>query len=234
LDIKFQFIEKLFIDILNYSYLLPLFFLVLYFKRVRGSAFLVVFSLYFTTFFCLNFFYDDVRVILSRKEYYAIYTSLEFSAFVFFLWSFIQERKIKNLIVVLSAVFVAFVLIYFLTAHYQRIDSIPIGIETILIFVFIFYYFYQYFKTSTAHSIYEDYSFWLITGMFIYLGGTFFFNILANDIATQSTISKLWYLTFIGDVIKNVLCSVAIVLYLKKPSTESKHSSVPYLDLDII
>lgn len=99
-------------------------------------------------------------------------------------------------------------------------------------FVYIFIFFYQYFKNSNV-PIFTNYSFWVVTGILIYLGSTFFFNILADEIAPEQ-IESIWDLTFFGDIIKNILIAVAIIIYVKYPPRETpnqKSSSVPYLDM---
>jgi len=70
--------------------------------------------------------------------------------------------------------------------------------------------------------------------MMIYLGGTFFFNLLANYIS-PSDIDKYWFLTHIADIIKNIFFCVALIVYSRSNLHEKlfHHSSVPYLDLDM-
>jgi hypothetical protein len=66
----------------------------------------------------------------------------------------------------------------------------------------------------------------------IYLGGSFFINILANDME-QTEKDKYWILTYIAETIKNILFGVAIIIFSRKSNEKasSKTLSVPYLDL---
>ncbi len=113
-------------------------------------------------------------------------------------------------------------------------DSIPVGIETVLIFVYIIFFFYQNFRNNYEQYIYNHHCFWLSVGMMIYLGGTFFFNLLGNYIAS-SDIDKYWFLTHIADIIKNLFFCVAILVYSRSHIKEKRynHSSVPHLDFDM-
>ncbi len=234
MELNSNFIEKLFNDILNYSYLLPLLILAIFFKKSRLNWFTITFVAYFISFFCLNQYYSEIKTQLGQNGYYFTYTLLEFSSFTFFLWYFIEDKTFRRLCLILSALFVTFLIIFYLTVNIRLVDSIPIGVETILIFIFIFYYFFQYFKNTNNRYIYQDPSFWLTTGILVYLGGTFFFNILASSMAGND-VPDFYYLTFLGDIIKNIFCSVAIALYMKKENnTVRKSPTVPYLDLDII
>jgi len=233
LDLNSNNIEKLFFDtVLNYSYLLPLIFLLIFFRKTRLSAFVWIFASYFLLYFLMNFFYRDIKHEIGKKPYYFLYTFIEFLVFAYLFWKFIANKKFKLLIIICSIAFITFLIIFFSTLHSIRtIDTVPIGVETLLMFVFIFYYFYQYFR-HTNTSILSDYSFWIITGILVYLGSTFFFNILADSIA-EAEFEKYWYLTYIGDIMKNILCAVAIIVYIKHPDTpkDQKQASIPYLDM---
>jgi hypothetical protein len=155
--------------------------------------------------------------------------------FTTLIYSFISNKKFKLFIQVVSVVFIIFLITHYTTAKIKRIDSIPIGIESILLFVYIFYYFYSSLRTIDLQaSIYEKASFWFVIGIFAYLGTTFFFNILASSLGDEQIISY-YYLSYFGDIIKNVFFTIAVVLLPKShPSslnTIKNDSKVPYLDM---
>lgn len=130
-----------------------------------------------------------------------------------------------------SILFVSFQLIYLLVSKPGRIDSVPVAVETILVFIYIVIYFQQYFILNKS-SIYNDYSFYLISGLLIYLAGNFFFNILANQMSKQQW-ENYWHLTYIPEVIKNLLLTVSIILFHKQLKSEKKTriTNVPFLDM---
>ncbi len=110
-------------------------------------------------------------------------------------------------------------------------DSVPVGIETILILIFIFFFFYEHFNDTKTEYIYHNYCFWVSVGILIYLGGSFFFYILANDLGKAER-SNYWYLTWIAEIIKNILFSIALIMYARKPNSKtSQQPTVPYLDM---
>jgi hypothetical protein len=112
------------------------------------------------------------------------------------------------------------------------VDSLPIGVETILLFSYIIFYFYEQFKQPNPDYVYRNPTFWIFFGILIYLGGSFFFNILA-DYMNKKTVVKLWSLTFIGDIVKNLLFLYALFL-IKNHSKSQLHQkkSIPHLDMD--
>ncbi len=207
-------------------------FLFYFARKTKVNFFVSVLLAYFILYFTLNFFFDYFFELLKRKNYYFIYTLLEYLTFAFILAYIISQKKFSNIVIALSLLFVAFLVIYFSTSKIRTVDSIPIGVESIIVFGYIFYFFYQYFKRVDGTHIYNDAGFWFVAGIFIYLGSTFFFNILGN-VVTKQQIKSYWYLTFIGDILKNILFTVAILVYAKSP-IEKKHSgktNTPYLDM---
>src|SRR5439155_7842829 len=107
--------------------------------------------------------------------------------------------RFKNLIIILSLAFILFQIVYFLTStllsKHANLDSIAIGIETILIFVYCFYFLYQEFRDLQNPFIVLNPMFWIVCGIIFYLGGSFFFNILANHL-TQAVLSKYWFYSY--------------------------------------
>jgi hypothetical protein len=226
--VKIQTIEELFLYILIFSFLLlPLAFLLNLQSAKKRIP--VIIAIYGLLFFCLNYFFDSIPREY-KKLYFTLYTFLEYAVFAFILWDSLSHRISKNIIIVSTILFGAFQVFYFFTSSLKMLDTIPIGIETILIFIFIFLFFYQNLMRNVSKYIYHDHCFWISFGLLIYLGGTFFFNILANHVAN---IKEYWYLTYIAELIKNIFFFIAIFIlshYSKK--NELKNSNpIPYLDM---
>ncbi len=230
---KIQIIEKLFFYIeetVAPSYLLIPLIALLTWKKTKGKI-TTVLAIYGVLFCTLTFIYNDIPKDL-KKYYQALYTFLEYFFFVFIFWSNIENKKAKKTIFLLSVVFFLFQCIYTLKTKLVRLDSIPIGIETILILSYIFYFFYESAKKTTTSYIYNHYCFWLSVGILIYLGGSFFFYILINYL-NQSQINTFGNLIYLTEIFKNILFSVAIFVYARYPLEKIKKrvAAVPYLDM---
>lgn len=226
--------EKLFYYIVTCTYLLlPLSFLFLRFKfKDRVPAIL---CLYGITFFVLLVLYFDY-VPKPYKWYYQImYTFLEYLAFTFIFWNNIRNSNFKKFIVVVSFLFFVFQVFFAITTSLKRLDSIPVGIETIFIFIYIFYFFYEFSKTVKDIFIYNHFSFWIAVGILIYLGGSFFFYILINNL-DHSEVEKFGNMTYIAEIIKNLLFVFALFLYKKFPTnrTHNLPKNIPNLDMKMI
>ena len=222
-------IEKLFYYIVTSTYLiLPVLYLILQPKKKYSLIIAVYGIVAFTLLFCLENAFPKNLIPL----FVCIYTSLEYLFFSSFLYLIIKSKSAKKVILVLSCLFIVFEIIFFLTGEIGRLDSIPIGIETILIFLYVFIVLYEQFKNIETHSMFSTYYFWLALGLLIYLGGSFFFNIMINYISSKE-MSKYLYITYIPETLKNIFFAIAMFLNVKNSGGDkfSKAKSVPYLDM---
>ena len=222
---KIQIIEKLFSYILEYSYLLlPICYLFSKSKRHPLIISLVIYGIVFFLF--LNSYYEFPKSF--RKLQQTIYTFLEYSFFTYIFWYNIRQLRFRKLMLIFSFLFLCFEVVYFISSETQRIDSVPVGIETILILIYAFIYFQQYFNENRTTYIYNDPNFWIVVGVLIYLGSSFFFNILANQVSQE-----YWYLTFIPEAIKNILFGLSMIRYKNKLKNNNtiNTSNVPFLDM---
>lgn len=223
---KIQIIEKLFSYILIYSFLLiPIG--LFWGKSVKSVLFygIAVYGILF--FLYLNFYYDLPKSF--RKIQQAVYTILEYSFFTWIILYNLRSEKIKKSIKVLSLFFYTFLVAYFIISKSQRMDSIPIGVETILIFLYSFIYFQQFLKYNISKNIYEYPSFWLVAGLILYLGSSFFFNILANHV-TSEQIENYWHFTYIPEILKNLLFTMVLLGF---PSYNNEYNSKQFKSNDI-
>jgi hypothetical protein len=104
--------------------------------------------------------------------------------------------------------------IYLLSTKNQRLDAIPIGIETILLSTFMVLFFIESMSLDVKASIFQHYAFWLCVGILIYLGGSFFFFILINNL-TKEQVDFFGKFTYLTEVIKNICFVCAILVSVK-------------------
>jgi hypothetical protein len=72
--------------------------------------------------------------------------------------------------------------------------------------------------------------FWFVCGTIFYLGGSFFFNILATHLSADQ-LKKYWFYSYSFDIVKNVLFAIGILFFCKQDRKNVKEH-VPYLDMD--
>ena len=217
-------------SIVTYSYLiLPLAFLLLKIKfKDRVPTIIAVYGLVVCVFLYAYDFIPKDRT----KYVQSAYTFLEYSFFTYIFWYHIKNKTVRTLIPVLSFLFIVFQIVFVTSTSHRRLDSIPIGIETILLFVYIFYFFYEFSKQTRETYIYNHFAFWIAVGVMIYLGGSFFFYILINNF-DQDEVDKFGNMTYVAEIIKNLLFAYSIFIYKKFPINKihNHRKNIPNLDM---
>ena len=226
---KSKVIEKLFLYIVEYSYLLlPLGF-ILFVNKSKGFAPILLCIYGILCFLFLHFYFEIPRE--QRSYYKTAYTFFEYAVFTALIFLNITNIIIKRIIVIISIGFLAFQIFYVVSGQVKRIDSIPIGIETILLLFYILFFFYQYAKNVGSPFIYNHYAFWVSVGILIYLGGSFFFFMLIDHL-NSNEIAIFGNMTYIAEIVKNILFCTALFTYAKNPFKlkAQPRQSVPFLD----
>jgi hypothetical protein len=183
----------------------------------------------------LNFIIEGYipSTIFGRKLFYGLTTFYEYSLFAFFVWTTVQNKKVKKVILITSLAFILFLIFYYSTAHFKRLDSLPIGVESIFLLIFCSYFFYEQINNPDVLFIYNDFKFWIVTGIMIYISGSFFIYIFANQIP-RTEFALYWSFTYIFLGIMNILFAIGILILGLKPT--QKHHAKPkpnhhYLDI---
>jgi membrane-bound ClpP family serine protease len=135
-------------------------------------------------------------------------------------------------LIILSVLFFLFLIYFYISSHFSRIDSIPIGIESIIIISFAFYFFYEKIKNPSVSFIYNDYRFWILIGMIIYLAGSFFIYIYGEQL-DEAAWRKFRYLTYVFYILRALFFLIAILIFVKSPKEKPKLSNkhIPFLDI---
>jgi hypothetical protein len=184
--------------------------------------------------FCFGFlliFRDYIPEYL-QKYFQVAYTFLEYFFFAFIFWYNIRNKSFKSFMFVASVLFLLFQVFFITTFSFKRLDSIPIGIETIFIFIYIFLFFYEFSKNTKDIFIYNHFTFWVAVGILLYLGGSFFFYMLISNLE-ESDVARFGNMTYIAEIIKNLLFAFSIFMYKKHPvnKTHNHSKNIPNLDM---
>ncbi len=171
---------------------------------------------------------------LSFHNYiYPIFTFAESLFFAGFFYAIIKKQTLKKQVVAITAVFSVLLIVYYYYTYFflqsrPVLDSIPIGIETILIFVFAFLYFFEQMNDTTDLFIYSKPSFWAVLGILLYLSGSFFIYIFANQIDFKE-LGKYWIITNIASILKNIFFAIAVYIQANQSlKKSSKKNYNPY------
>lgn len=200
------------------STLLPIFVFLLFFREKKELPIWVI--LLYCIYSCIN---DSI--ILYRSDhnlkfsiFLYIFTIIEYLLFSFILHSLIKTKSVKKGIVVCSILFTAFCLYNIFGQPIDKFDSVQASLESILVIAYCIIYFYEQLNQPQISFIYLSYTFWIVTGILIYLSGTFFLYAFATDIPSEARINY-WIINLICTMLKNVLFAAAILIQTKPPKT---------------
>lgn len=206
-----------------YSALVPISFFIFYWKSSFFKIGLRILFSYAAFIFLINLILYWNQ---GNKLLYALSTVVESIAFISFLYLQIKNKRLKRALLTIGSIVVLFDVIFpFLQYEIKLIDSIQIGIETIVVLVFSFYYLYEKANDTTTLYIYSSYTFWIVIGMVIYLSGSFFIYLFADSLSMEE-VSKYWFVTNILSILKNIFFTIGIVVN-SKPLKK-----MPWSDLD--
>jgi hypothetical protein len=137
----------------------------------------------------------------------------------------LESKKAKRLILVLSALFFIYAIVDFLTSKSNSFDSIPTGIECILIILYSLYYLYEKITKTDTLFIYNTSNFWIVVAIIIYFSGTFFLFIYSQSFINDQQFLKTYALILgIFTIVRNLMLAIAFII---KPSKSNAPVILP-------
>ena len=191
--------------------------------------------IFFYVFYCLI---NDVLSIYVQFTHSSLsqyilpaFTIVEFSFLSYFFYLIFSKPQVKHIIKITFLAFIVFAVIdYFIINKMQSLDSITIGIESIIIIIFAIYYLFINLRDSVNFSIYSTFDFWAVITLLIYFAGTFFIYLLVEGNKGNMEFRKVYIiLNSSFNIIKNILLATAMCMKMKPTSP---YSPKPNIDLD--
>ena len=193
-----------------------------YWRQSYSRLGLKIVFIYAIAIFLIEFFLYLDRGNLFLIQLITVVETLGFTAFLF---AQINRRIVRRAVLLIGFAFVfSILLLFYINNQLKTIDSVQIGIETIIILVFSFFYLYERMNDTTTLYIYNSYHFWIVIGMVLYLSGSFFIYIYAGSLP-NGEVNRYWFITNILSVIKNILFTVGIIVNSKKQKSSPTSSS---------
>jgi uncharacterized membrane protein YgdD (TMEM256/DUF423 family) len=150
---------------------------------------------------------------------YRLFTIVEFTVLSVYLLKEIVSDKFRLFIKLSSLVFGAFVLFDLMTGTLNEFDSIPTGVESILILCSSLLVLYERIIKNEEYNVS---SIWISVGIVLFFSGTFFLFILSESNFNDSAFSETYsYILASFKIISYILFSIGIFLENKnlfKPS----------------
>ena len=90
------------------------------------------------------------------------------------------------------------------------------GVETVLIISMCIFYFFDQLKQPNTYLIYTTIDFWIIIAFLIYLSGTFFLYLYADNMNKSAEFRRQYFLINSSFyILKNILLGIAMLMKSK-------------------
>jgi hypothetical protein len=147
----------------------------------------------------------------------ALFTPIEFIFLSTFFYQIIHQNVVRKFIIASGIAFIVFWSVFISTIGYKGFDSIPTGIEFILLLSYALIYYYQQLKEPKLLFIHSDPRFWFVSTIFIFTSGTFFIFIYAETwLKNEEFINQYFLINISLLLFRNVLFGYTMLLKEKE------------------
>jgi len=147
---------------------------------------------------------------------YRMFTIVEFVLISTYFCLLFTSRKVKVAIPVVALLFVSFCVFDLLTSKSSYFDSIPVGLEAILILSYCIFYLFEQMKKADSIFLYSSPDFWIVVSLLIYFAGTFFVFIYAQKYyGNESFFNNYQVINSTFLILKNILLVIAFFMRTK-------------------
>ena len=197
--------------------LLPL---TLFFFSKRKETGFFVFFLYLLYSGLSDFLITPLFFKIFHSVYFSLrlFTIVEYLLITIFLYKNINSVIFKKVIIFLSVLFFSYAIFDFFQFNPNHFDSIPSGIENILIIVYSIFILFEKIREPDSLFLYNTPIFWIVVGLILYFSGTFFLYIYSQtNLKDPDYVKTYQFVNSAFGILKHLLFSVA---FLVKPPKE--------------
>jgi hypothetical protein len=179
-------------------------------KKKQGGLRFLAFYLFYSMLTDLVLNKLSLKFFDSEIYSYRLFTIIEFIVLSVYLIKELNSDKSKLFIKISGIVFGLFVLFDLLTGTLNEFDSIPTGVESILILCSSLLVLYERIIKNEEYNVS---SIWISVGLVLFFSGTFFLFILSESNFNDSAFSQTYsFILASFKIISYILFSIGIAL----------------------
>jgi uncharacterized membrane protein YgdD (TMEM256/DUF423 family) len=179
-------------------------------KMKQGGLWYLAFYLFYSMLTDLVLNKLSLKFFDSEIYSYRLFTVIEFIVLSVYLLKELNSDNFKLYIKISSIVFGAFVLFDLITGTLNEFDSIPTGVESILILSSSLLVLYERIIKNEEYNVS---SIWISVGLVLFFSGTFFLFILSESNFNDSAFSETYsFILASFKIISYILFSIGIAL----------------------
>jgi hypothetical protein len=179
-------------------------------KKKQGGLWYLAFYLFYSMLTDLVLNKLSLKFFDSEIYSYRLFTVIEFIVLSAYLIKELNSANFKLYIKISSIVFGVFVLFDLITGTLNEFDSIPTGVESILILSSSLLVLYERIIKNEEYNVS---SIWISVGLVLFFSGTFFLFILSESNFNDSAFSETYsFILASFKIISYILFSIGIAL----------------------
>jgi hypothetical protein len=204
-------------NISTFSILVPLAFVVFVKGRFVGRlalSFFVIGSAVFEAFFYLTSFYK-----FRNLPYYHLYTLFEFVSLSCLAVIIIEQEKSLWMKVLIIATSMYLIVNPFVWENLNYYNSISRSVASIVLLLMFLLYFFKVYKEEAVVHLERQPSFWLVSGIMIYLAMGLFTHLLADSVLINLDGTDTFLTSYAFVQLSNIVKNIAITFGIWKGKT---------------
>ena len=196
---------------------MPLF-LILFQKNKKKNNSIIAFYFFYSILSDLFLHTLSLKYLNSEFYSYRIFTVIEFLSFSVILNQIITNNRLKKLILYSGVIFFVSLLFDLITNPIENFDSLPTGVESILILLYCILVLYE--QITMGKPLFSFPVLFSIS-LILFFSGTFFLFILSQNNFENEEFSVLYdYIVAISKILMTLLISLGLIANRK---VDSKH-----------
>ena len=214
-----------FIKITLFSELLPLIFVLIFFKKINTKALKVffVYAIALTAFVVVySLTKNSIKTAGVNGLLIKSFTIIEFLLISLYLYNVLLSTAVKKTVLLLIPVFSLTTIIIQFFVFSKGYSSIPLVIESFLFIMFFIIFFYEKMKTVNNYPLSQSLIFWISVGFFIYFTGNFFVILFISYSKSQDFVVGQRIVYMLVTVSKNAILSLAF--FANEPSVKQQEA----------
>lgn len=160
---------------------------------------------------------------------YSLFTIAEFTAFALFFGYILRNNTIRKIIKITIFAFPLFAVINLILTlnNNSQFDTIPVVFQAICIMALCVVYFFDQIREPKTLFIYTTFEFWAVTGILVYLSGTFFIYMFTMSMSEEE-LDRYWFINYVFNIIKNIFIALAFFVKSRKSKSDLEEQSLGY------
>jgi hypothetical protein len=191
------------------SYLLCItFFLVFCIKRPKRELYVIFIYILYS----LGFDFVHSAIVDEKLSFLvsSIFTIGELSFCSYYFYLVLHSPVLKKTVLAVSCIVLIIILVILLRSEKKGFDSFPASLESITFILFSVIFFFEQINKPQQIFIYSSPNFWIVLGIMVYMSGTLFLFIMANNLP-ENELSKYWIINDISNILTNFSFSIAFI-----------------------